>query len=193
MSRREPLLVVAALVCLGLVVGSGGFSTVSAERGFSVAVADDGNAYLGVQTHAPELRNGNHDVALVTVTNRFPTAIVDVDATIRSAKTPRPPRLTGHGLEPPSAPISVGESAAVTARVTCGANPGGTSEFAVHLTAVTATGSTVELERGITVTCTGEPNRGASGRDRRGSDDETTSNDDETRSNDGETTASDGK
>lgn len=177
MTGRDHRLAVAVLVCLALTVGTSGLSTVSAERGFSVAVADDGSAYLGVQVHSHELPNGNHkDVPLLTLTNRFPSAIVEFDASVLPTPDPKPPRITGPGVERPPTPIGVGDTAAVTASLTCAANPHGTDQFTVHVTAVTASGSTVELERTVTIDCTGEPNRGASGRDRSKPDDDTRSN-----------------
>ncbi|MCU4802196.1 hypothetical protein OB920_17610 [Halobacteria archaeon HArc-gm2] len=167
MTRRRPVAVLALAVSLVLVTSSGGFTTAASERTVQIASGADDSALLTVESAAPELPNGNHrDVTLLTITNRFPAAIVDVDASVRSAGHPSPPRLTGHGVQPPPTPVGIGESVAVTASVTCGANPPGSDRFTIRLAATTAGGSSVELERNVTVVCTGEPNRGESGRDR---------------------------
>jgi hypothetical protein len=55
------------------VTGVESVSSVSADRGVSVAVADDGDAYLGVEFGAAE--NGT---ATLTVTNRVSTETLDV-------------------------------------------------------------------------------------------------------------------
>jgi len=164
MTRRRPVAVVALAVSLVLVTSSGGFTTAASERTVQIASGADDSALLTVESAAPELPNGNHrGVALLTITNRFPAAIVDVDASVRSTGHPSPPRLTGHGVQPPPTPVGIGESVAVTASVTCGANPSGSDRFTIRVAAVTAGGSSVELERTVTVVCKGEPNRGASG------------------------------
>ena len=50
MSRRRYLsLAVALLAATALVTGTGGFSTTAADRGVSVEVAEDSNAYLGLE------------------------------------------------------------------------------------------------------------------------------------------------
>lgn len=167
MNRRRPAAALALVVSLLLVTSSGGFTTAASERNVQITSGTDDSALLTVESAAPELPNGNHrDVTVLTITNRFPAAIVDVDASVRSGGHPSPPRITGHGLQPPPTPIGIGESVDVTASVTCGANPPEADRFTIRVAAATAGGSSVELERNVTITCTGEPNRGESGRDR---------------------------
>jgi hypothetical protein len=58
-------LVLAVAAAVALVVPTGGFSSVQADRGVEIAVAPDSSAYVG---YAAECTN---DTLAVTVTNRF--------------------------------------------------------------------------------------------------------------------------
>lgn len=75
MNRRwvyAALLVFAAL----LILGTGGFSAMSADRGVSVAVADDEEAYVGYEAtcDGPDLE--------ITITNQFDSELTDGSVTV---------------------------------------------------------------------------------------------------------------
>ena len=153
MNGRIPFLVAVSLVCVVLVAGAGGFSTVDAQRDIAVTVADDENAYLGVETHAPELRNGNHrDVPLVTLTNHVLAGTMMVTVDVPASNGPPP---VVEGLDGESLSIAIGESKNVTTDVSCG--PAGAEEVTIDITATSRDGTKIELRRTVTITCTGGP------------------------------------
>lgn len=84
---RTVILAVGLLVALGAVTGAGGLSSVAAERGVQVSVADDEDAYLGFEQTARRT-NGTTNLT-VTVTNQFPSGVelstVDVSVADRTA------------------------------------------------------------------------------------------------------------
>jgi hypothetical protein len=75
MARRW-LYGVLVVLAISLVVSSGSFSAVSADRGMNVAVADDTSAFVGYET-ACENRKFE-----VTITNRFESALTDGSITV---------------------------------------------------------------------------------------------------------------
>ena len=150
-----------AIAALLLVSTTGGFTSVGADRGLSVAVADDDEAYLGIETTDPTLANGRHDgVVLATVTNRLPGPLTDVDVRVTGATGGQPPKLLPQGNPDVTAPatLDVSEQGVVTADLACSAAGGGahTVTWDLHIEA-SAEGATVELTRPVTVTCTGDP------------------------------------
>ena len=71
--RRSGVLVLAVAATAMLVTGSAGFTSVSADRGVSVAVVDADDAYVGVSVCSNPASNestGGHPVD-VTVANQF--------------------------------------------------------------------------------------------------------------------------
>lgn len=160
MTGRNLLLVVATFCCIVVLIGSGGFSSVSAEGGVAVTVADDESAYLGVQTNEPRLENGNHqNVTLLTVTNQFPAATeATVMVTIPSSTGP-PPVVQRTQREQTT--LGAGESTTVTADVTCGGTRTAELPVDISVSATDGTGSEsihdVELQRDVAITCTGNP------------------------------------
>ena len=85
MNRRRLLMLGAAVAVLASVGGTGGFSTANADRGVQVAVVDDEQAYLGIESE-----NVTGETWNVTVTNRFPdgaTAEVTVEVGDRTDST----------------------------------------------------------------------------------------------------------
>ena len=150
-----------ALAALLLVSSTGGFTSVNADRPLGIAVADDDEAFLGIETTEPTLANGRHDaVALATVTNRLPGPLTDVDVRLTGATGGQPPKLLPQGNPDVTVPatLDVTEDGTVTADVGCSAAGGGahTVTWDLHLEA-SGDGVTVELTRPVTVTCTGEP------------------------------------
>ncbi|MFO7833656.1 MAG: hypothetical protein R6V31_06280 [Halohasta sp.] len=71
MSRhRELVLLIALTAALSLTLGTSGVSSVSADRGIDVAVADDQRAFLAFEQHATTT---NETTSLeVTVGNQYP-------------------------------------------------------------------------------------------------------------------------
>lgn len=84
MTRRRRLLLVATLLASVVVVTTtGGFSSATAERGVHVNVAEDPNAYLGVEQAPSGTENGTTNLE-VTVANQFPagTDLTNVEVTV---------------------------------------------------------------------------------------------------------------
>lgn len=80
MNRRWVYGAVLALAVASL-LGTGGFSTISADRGVSVAVTGNDNAYLGYEANC-------HDGTLnITITNRFDETLTDGSVTIAGNET----------------------------------------------------------------------------------------------------------
>ncbi|MFB6161154.1 MAG: hypothetical protein ABEJ61_08260 [Haloferacaceae archaeon] len=83
MTRRRLLLAATVAVVLAFVTSTGAVSTVTMDRGVEVAVADDPNAYLGVERAVTGVGDGTANLS-VTVTNRFPSGadLATVEVTV---------------------------------------------------------------------------------------------------------------
>lgn len=159
MSRTRRLVVLAVLaLAISVVTASGGFTTMTADRGVAVSVVDEDRMLLGVEPRAPELANGRHsDVGLLTLTNQFPGNVL---TTVRANVTnpdPRPPLVLPGSVRTPAA-LSVGESGAVTADVVCAGGSSGTERLVVTVTAA-GHGVRFSATRTVTVECRGAPGR----------------------------------
>jgi hypothetical protein len=84
--RRAASLLLACLAVSVLVFGSGGFSSVTAERSLSVAVVDTDEAYVGVDA----TQRGQSGTLTVTVTNRFVEPLT-VERLVVDGSRERPP------------------------------------------------------------------------------------------------------
>lgn len=166
MARRRVALLAALALATAVILGSAGASAVVADRGLQIAVAPDEEAFLGLEVDDPALPNGNHeDVELVALRNNFPNEIVRVEAAVAPGESPTPPLLAGADpVRVSDRRLPVGATATVTADITCSGNAEPVETVDVSIAVETAGGSTVELTRAVQVTCTGEPNRGASAR-----------------------------
>ncbi|EMA60050.1 hypothetical protein [Halorubrum kocurii] len=119
------------LFAVGLVValvGTGGFTSATADRGVAVATVEDDRAYVGydspddlaVDTDGDAVNgsdvNGSDPVALVAVTNRFDIEVAVTEVSIAE----KPDDLNVTVRSPPSA-VSPGESGseAVVAELEC--------------------------------------------------------------------------
>lgn len=73
----------AVLAAAVLAFGAVGFDTTSAERDVAVSVVDDDRAYVGYESQSKviALLGGATERELVTIENRLPAAITDVEAT----------------------------------------------------------------------------------------------------------------
>jgi hypothetical protein len=124
MARRVWLLI-AAVAALALVTGTGGFSAAQMDRGMTVNVAADGEAYVGLYdpgaahppTWATAYRDGsatsNGTVPLVAVRNQF--AGTDLTVTVRSARPGRAPV----GIDTRQATLGWGEQKVIMTDVNC--------------------------------------------------------------------------
>lgn len=85
--QRAVSVLLAVTAASMLVTGSFGFTSVSADRGVSVAVVEDENAYVGVSVCETDNGNGNGaNPVKVTVTNQFaePFTVVSISGDERS-------------------------------------------------------------------------------------------------------------
>jgi uncharacterized membrane protein len=158
MARRW-LYGVLVVLAISLVVSSGSFSAVSADRGVAITVADDDSAFLGFTSEVPVLDNGRHDeTPLATLQNRFGGPLTDVEVTISGDDKPSPTLL------PQSTPdvdvpdtIEPGDSGTIEADIQCSnvEGDGSTEDWQLHISASSDT-ATVDLTRPVTVECTGD-------------------------------------
>lgn len=76
-NRRRVLVLLAVTAAAVAAVGSGSFTATTADRGVSVDVVGDENAYLALDYPDKEVDNGSTPTFL-TVTNRFTTTLDDI-------------------------------------------------------------------------------------------------------------------
>lgn len=131
-------------------VGSGGFTTVSVDRGVSISVENDESAYVGYQSSDLTVENGT-TIDLVVITNRLPDDINVIDVTIEDGN---------FDISNPTTPtdISPGKTGAIQGTVRC--TP---SESQAIKLSVTVSGSDVTAQlagetttRNFTITCESE-------------------------------------
>lgn len=154
MIKLKHLSFVFALSAVLLAVGTGALSAASIERGVEVSVANDENAYLGLNAHEQTLTYGqtsaetaHGDVSLLTIENQFGTEAITLTVTDVSDGVPHvtaPSRILETDLAP-------GENTTVSVPVVCSASGDGTLDL--HVTASTGS-TTVEKTKPIPVTCT---------------------------------------
>ncbi|PAU85163.1 hypothetical protein CK500_00380 [Halorubrum salipaludis] len=115
MKRRTLILLLGGGGSAALSTGTGAFSSATAERGVSMDVVEDKNAFVGYRSEdrtLPDDLNGDGTVDLVTVTNQFTQKIEFVDAVIdEGADYFAEPNVPEENFEP-------GDSATVTAEPT---------------------------------------------------------------------------
>ncbi|WP_281194874.1 hypothetical protein [Halorubrum sp. F4] len=115
MKRRNLILLLGGASSGAMSVGTGAFSSMEAERGVSVDVVSDDQAFVGYRSDDRTLPNDLNDdgtIDLVTVTNRFTQEIEFVDAAIDDGG-----EFFGE-LNIPDGDISPGDPATVTATPT---------------------------------------------------------------------------
>lgn len=148
MTKIKSLSLLLLLVAsIGIMAGSSGFSSVSAERGVSVNVVTDESAYVGYQSSDLVVRD-NEMTGLVAITNRFSDEIEVRDVAIVDGRS----ILTG--LTAPDS-ISSGEQAIIRGTVDC--TPNQTQQVAVTVM-TRGNGVTAEISgdtetREFTLTC----------------------------------------
>ncbi|WP_276270692.1 hypothetical protein [Haloarcula litorea] len=114
---RSHLAVALAVVAAVLVVGSGGFTAVSADRAVTVEVVGDANAYMALEYADTEVPTDGGATEFVTVRNQFAQP---VDATVTYSVD------AGSGLSVPDGEqtaardgLGVGDAATVSTTLTC--------------------------------------------------------------------------
>jgi len=139
---RSRLLLVGVLVAAGFVVGTGGVSSIGADRGVTVATANDENAYMALD-FSDESVTGTVDedvtVDVVTVTNRLTEPVditVDYEVTRQGEST-----ATTTGTDSSDMAIGTGDSFDASATFTCDSHDTYILEFDV-----TADGNSVYVE-----------------------------------------------
>lgn len=115
MLRRISIALFAVGILLSI-TATGGFSTTVTDRDMTVSVVDDENAYVGYDSPSALNVSSGDQVTLVTVSNRFDTAVDVTDVTVDS-----PTNLTVDVGPYPSG-IVPGDSGAVTASISCSSN-----------------------------------------------------------------------
>lgn len=152
MTRRRRLAAVA-LACALAVAGGTAAVSLAGDRQARIVVASADDAYVGVEPTDRTLSAGRHaDVALLTIENRFPTALTTVDVSV-GGDDPTPPVL---GAVDPPADLAAGETGEVAATVYCSGVPdGGMAETWTLRVVASGDHVAVEFERPVTVTCLG--------------------------------------
>lgn len=153
---RLLVMVVAALLALTLVAGTGGFSSVAADRSVEVAVAEDDEALVGLETYSlgcGDNQNGGNQKAL-RVRNQLGTEVRTIEAKVVDSKG----GLDAHVTDTPGG-LSVGEEDPVKVRVTPdgggGSGAGGTISIELE---VGGDGVQATLTREIHVDCPADDN-----------------------------------
>ncbi|MFB6134360.1 MAG: hypothetical protein ABEJ55_05175 [Halanaeroarchaeum sp.] len=117
MNRRQLLSVLmAATAIVSLSFGSAGFTAMSAERGVSVDVVPDSEAFVGYQS-ADQTAHPGDSVHLVTVENRFNRPIEVTDVAIDAGS------FSFSDVNEPT--LDAGQSATISGTIAC---EGGTAE-----------------------------------------------------------------
>ncbi|WP_262175048.1 DUF1616 domain-containing protein [Haloarcula laminariae] len=116
--RSGAFLLCALVVTVGIAVGSGGFTSAQADRGVTVEVVGDGDAYMALDypnetVERDGVVNETMSLQFVTVTNQFPE---NVTLTVNYTVQGEPGLSTSDDNE---TTLNVGESTDVSAPVTC--------------------------------------------------------------------------
>ncbi|WP_276271530.1 hypothetical protein [Haloarcula litorea] len=152
--RAVALLAATLLIVASLPFQTAGFSAASVDRSVEVAVAEDPDAYLGIDRAEPVTVSGNEsEVTLLTLTNRFETN-VEMFYDLTESEPGEPPSIESWGGPDRLGSGDVLESAErapVTVIVSCG-NSTASERYTFDL--IADGGSVrVELERDVTVEC----------------------------------------
>lgn len=162
MTRRRISLALAVLGVVLLTVGTGGFSSVDADRNVRIAVADDERALLGVNERTPELDNGRQrdPVVLFVVENQASSSQLDVTVLDVESEHVDDTRGEGRPAKVPSVVARSGDTATeqeiVAKQVVCAADRANETRVTVRFRASTDEFS-VRLERDVRVSCSGDP------------------------------------
>ena len=125
-----------------LLLGTGAFTAINADRGGHIGIASDDAALLGVGIDDREVTD-NQEFTLVTVENRFDDELDAVDATVVDDGGFNEVSI----VETPE-PLAAGESGDIRAQVVFGSQSSGTIEVEI---AASGPGGSVELSREVFV------------------------------------------
>ena len=104
------LLTAALLLTL---VGSGGVSSATIDRGATVGVASDADAVVGYDSPETVTVNGSEERTLVTITNRHPAGVSITAVDVES------PADLDVSVTHPAGAIGAGEAGAIRAQIDC--------------------------------------------------------------------------
>ena len=146
-NRRYLLLLAALVVVIALTVNTSGVSMVATDRDVNVKIAEDQNAYIGLETFDQSLTTGTHeDVELIIIHNRLGRELTEIDVTISGDKNVSPK------LQDYPKSLGVGESGTVTATINCGGEAFDTQTWSVRITA-SGNDVMITLDRTVSVSC----------------------------------------
>ncbi|RKS75166.1 hypothetical protein BDK61_4707 [Haloarcula quadrata] len=138
----------ALALSMTLVAQTGAVTSMSAGRSIEVAVADDEDAFVGIDVQSVEVeRNATENVTLLTVENRFDHS-VDLDVVVTGAEDNQ--RLNVTAVDAPKS-LNSGERGSVVATVEC-ANATTAEMLTVALSA-SGGGTSVKLPRDMNAQC----------------------------------------
>lgn len=138
--------VLGLFVVAGLIVATAGYDVVQTDRSVDVGTASDADAYLAVSLPTTDVTNGE-TATILRVENQLGRE-VDVDVTDVTGDTDV---IKTQGLDRNT--LSVGESADLSAQVTCD-TPDQTYTVTVELRAASDDGSlSVRMSRSVSITC----------------------------------------
>lgn len=131
--RRATIFLLCALVATaGITVSSGAFSSVAADRGVSVTVASDENAFVALTTPDSPSATSGDSAELVTVTNQFSeqvtvnvTDITTSDPALTATLDSQPGELGSGDSE--TAKVTLACDSPVTATISFDVEANGTS------------------------------------------------------------------
>ena len=139
MKRRNLILLLGGASSGAMSVGTGAFSSMEAERGVSVDVVNDDEAFVGYETPNDGTTVSNGDViTLVRVKNRFDHEVTIIKIEVRSGED-----VLGEISYDPDKTIGIGEDVAIKAPMT-GIAPGEDAHIEITIT-VEGSGVTARL------------------------------------------------
>jgi hypothetical protein len=158
MNKLKTLSLLLLLVSItGIMVGSGGFTTVSADRDVSISVENDKSAYVGYQSDKLSPENGT-TIELVTIENRLSDDINIINITIEDGNFNISNTTTPTDISP-------GETGTIQGTVRCTPN-----ESQLIKLSVTVSGSDVTAQlagdtttRNFKIECTEEDGESGDG------------------------------
>ncbi|MFO7927778.1 hypothetical protein [Natronomonas sp.] len=136
--------VFGALAFVLVAVGTGAYSSTTADRGVSIDVVDDAEAFFGLEREVVVDTENSTNVSL-TVTNRLSTA-VDVEIVHRSTENGPPA-----DIDPAEFELEPGETRAVRVAIDC-RSTASTDDVELNIYGVGNTAE-IELERAIDARC----------------------------------------
>jgi len=142
MNLKVASIVLAVLAAMILLTGTFGFTSVTADRGLQVSVADNDHAKVGIEKLGGEASAGD-EIKLLNITNKWTDGMTISDVSVEPLD----------GVEVTDEELSVGDGARISAQ--CSLDAGTTEEIDVTFTA-SVDGAQTTITRTVEVTCTKE-------------------------------------